>query len=60
MMKNKGKKILKCSLVLQTNTPKFLLVLLPVYTGYSRKYSLALYFFQLSVRHWMKIYACPD
>ena len=33
-----------CSLALQTNMPKFLLVLLPNNTGYSRKYNLTLYF----------------
>ena len=56
----RGKKILKCSLVLRTSTPKFLLVLLQNNVGHSRKYNLALYFFYLSVGHWMKMYACPD
>ena len=52
--------ILKCSLVIRTSTPKFLLALLPNKAGHSRKYNLALYFIDLPVRHWMKIYACPD
>ena len=56
----RGKNFLKCSLVLRTSTPKFLLVLMPNNAGHSRKYNLALHFFYLSVRHWMKIYACPD
>ena len=56
----RGKHFLKCSLVLRTSTPKFLLVLVPNNTGHSRKYNLALHFFCLSVGHWMKIYACPD
>ena len=55
----RGKKILYCLLVLQTSTPKFLLVLLPNNAGHSRKYNLALYFFYLPIRHWKKIYACP-
>ena len=37
------KKILKCSYVLQTSTPKLLLVLLQNNTGHSRKYNFALY-----------------
>ena len=36
---------------------KFLLVLLPINAGHSRKYNV---FFYLPVRHWMRIYACPD
>ena len=39
------KKILKCSYVLQTSTPKLLLVLLQNNTGHSRKYNFALYLF---------------
>ena len=41
----RGKKILYCLLVLQTSTPKFLLVLLPTNARHSRKYKPALYFF---------------
>ena len=40
----RGKEILKCSLVLRTSTPKFVLVLFPNNVGHSRKYNLALYF----------------
>ena len=57
---SRGKKILKCSLVLRTSTPKLLLVLLPNNSGYSRKYNLALYLFYLPTGHWRKIYTCPD
>ena len=57
---DRGKNFLKCSLVLRTSTPKFLLVLLPNNAGHSRKYNVILHFFYLSVGHWMKIYACPD
>ena len=56
----RGKNFLKCSLVLRTSTLKSLLVLLTNNAGHSRKYNLALYFFYLSVGHWMKIYACPE
>ena len=35
-----GKKILKCSLVLHTSTPKFLLVLLSNKAGHSRNITL--------------------
>ena len=56
----RGKNFLKCSLVLRTSTPKFLLVLLPNNAGHLRKYNIELYFFNLSAGHWMKIYACPD
>ena len=54
------KKIVKCSLVVRTSTPKFLLVLLPNNTVHSTKYNPALYFFYLSVGHRMKTFACPD
>ena len=36
----RSKKILKCSLVLQTSTPVYLLVLLPNITGHSRNKTL--------------------
>ena len=47
----RGKKILKCSLVLRTSTPKFLLVLLQNNTGHSRKYNLTLLFSAHTVRN---------
>ena len=56
---DRGKNFFKCSLVLRTSTPKSLLVLLPNKAGHSRKYNLVLYFFYLSVGHWMKIYTFP-
>ena len=56
----RGKNFLKCSLVLRTSTPRFLLVLLPNNAGHSRIYNLPLYFFYLSVGHWMKIFTFPD
>ena len=43
----RGKKILKCSLVLRTSTPKFVLVLWQNIAGHSRKYNLILYSFLL-------------
>ena len=42
MLEIRGKKILKCSLVLQTSTRKFVLVLLQKNAGHSRKYNLIL------------------
>ena len=44
-----GVKILKCSLVIRTSTPKFSLVLLQNNPNHSRKYNLTLYFL---LAHW--------
>ena len=53
---SRGKKFLKCLVVLWTSKPKFLLVLLPNNAGHSSKYNLTLYFFYLPLGYGMKIF----